>query len=532
MPTRLDYIVEDTQLYIDISHEISGATKLADNILYANIEPSGVNLNSNLAVSFAKIWTWAHDIFDFSPSGTDKIMIKTSAIPSSIDTTYAFQEGTTVGAFQVKEGTSAWQTIAVHGVPTVDGNGKILQTFLPSYVDDVIEAYYDNGEFYSDPTTHTSATQIAHESGKIYVDITTNTSYRWGGSSYILITNPIDVFTGATAQANGVAGIVPAPLIADKDKFLKGDGTWTEVEIVDYIAGDGITIDPTSSTEEVDVFTGKENLYENYAYYSRSESGGMTWHAVVMSLNTSTWLTAMADEFYIEAYDEDDNQLWAYFDFYNSNNAHYWGTDAKKYGTHDRLSNQSAYLPSLSKLGVSVVKLPNDATVYSDGARVDITPAQVKSIKVVWVVSNNARVIVSCDISDGLEFDANDKLKVKLGTGLSFDVTHGVQANAMVGATSQLVGASGTVPTPYAGDENKFLKGDGTWDTPATTLPIASGATLGGIKVGNGLQIDANGVLSIDTSTTPIGTIGRSRALLNQGGTALVGNITELEVDE
>ena len=32
--------------------------------------------------------------------------------------------------------------------------------------------------------------------------------------------------TGATAQANGKAGLVPAPLIADKDKYLKGDGTW------------------------------------------------------------------------------------------------------------------------------------------------------------------------------------------------------------------------------------------------------------------------------------------------------------------
>lgn len=31
---------------------------------------------------------------------------------------------------------------------------------------------------------------------------------------------------GATSSANGVHGLVPQPLIADKDKFLKGDGTW------------------------------------------------------------------------------------------------------------------------------------------------------------------------------------------------------------------------------------------------------------------------------------------------------------------
>lgn len=35
--------------------------------------------------------------------------------------------------------------------------------------------------------------------------------------------------TGATLQADGTSGLVPAPLIADKDKYLKGDGTWTTI---------------------------------------------------------------------------------------------------------------------------------------------------------------------------------------------------------------------------------------------------------------------------------------------------------------
>lgn len=35
--------------------------------------------------------------------------------------------------------------------------------------------------------------------------------------------------TGATASANGVKGLVPAPAIADKDRFLKGDGSFGDV---------------------------------------------------------------------------------------------------------------------------------------------------------------------------------------------------------------------------------------------------------------------------------------------------------------
>lgn len=36
-------------------------------------------------------------------------------------------------------------------------------------------------------------------------------------------------FTGATAQANGAAGLVPAPLVDEREKFLRGDATWQAV---------------------------------------------------------------------------------------------------------------------------------------------------------------------------------------------------------------------------------------------------------------------------------------------------------------
>ena len=33
-------------------------------------------------------------------------------------------------------------------------------------------------------------------------------------------------FTGADGSSAGSAGLVPAPIATDNDKFLKGDGTW------------------------------------------------------------------------------------------------------------------------------------------------------------------------------------------------------------------------------------------------------------------------------------------------------------------
>jgi hypothetical protein len=55
----------------------------------------------------------------------------------------------------------------------------------------------------------------------------------------------VDEMTGADGTNAGTAGIVPAPSATDNNKFLRGDGTWVEVEGgggVVYSAGDGIEI--------------------------------------------------------------------------------------------------------------------------------------------------------------------------------------------------------------------------------------------------------------------------------------------------
>ena len=43
-------------------------------------------------------------------------------------------------------------------------------------------------------------------------------------------TSDISDFVGATSSAAGGHGLVPAPQVGDEGKYLKGDGTWSEVE--------------------------------------------------------------------------------------------------------------------------------------------------------------------------------------------------------------------------------------------------------------------------------------------------------------
>lgn len=66
--------------------------------------------------------------------------------------------------------------------------GKVPSSQLPSYVDDVLDGYYNLGVFYLDSGF---TAPMTGEVGKIYVDLLENKSYRWSGSVYIQISNPI-----------------------------------------------------------------------------------------------------------------------------------------------------------------------------------------------------------------------------------------------------------------------------------------------------------------------------------------------------
>lgn len=78
--------------------------------------------------------------------------------------------------------------------------------------------------------------------------------------------------------------------------------------------------------------------------------------------------------------------------------------------------------------------------------------------------------------------------KVNAGTNMTSSYSSGtITLNAtdttysdFVGATPSIAGTSGLVPAPTTSDPDKFLKGDGTWDTPTdTTYSDFTGASSG-----------------------------------------------------
>ena len=80
------------------------------------------------------------------------------------------------------------------GVATLDNNGHVPSSQLPSYVDDVLE--YNNK----------SAFPATGETGKIYIDNTTNLTYRWSGSQYVEISPSLALGETSSTAYSGDKG--------------------------------------------------------------------------------------------------------------------------------------------------------------------------------------------------------------------------------------------------------------------------------------------------------------------------------------
>ena len=96
------------------------------------------------------------------------------------ESTYSHKKFVTEEGYQIVDGTQNQALTANGGVFDLNTKadlegGKVPASQLPSYVDDVLEF----ANLASFPATG--------ESGKIYIAIDTNLTYRWGGSSYVVM---------------------------------------------------------------------------------------------------------------------------------------------------------------------------------------------------------------------------------------------------------------------------------------------------------------------------------------------------------
>lgn len=170
-----------------------------------------------------------------------------------------------------------------NGIATLDSSGLVPSSQLPSYVDDVVEGYYNStdNKFYKEET-HT--TVLMGEDGKIYVDIPSNHSFRYAPASqaYIKIDDAVSTAERALKDSDGndinatyekktdtVASLAKK---ADKSTTLSGYGitdAYTKIEIdtkldtkanSSYVSGQFSTINKSIDTINNNISENSERI--------------------------------------------------------------------------------------------------------------------------------------------------------------------------------------------------------------------------------------------------------------------------------
>lgn len=113
---------------------------------------------------------------------------------------------------------------AANGVCPLGSDSKIPNSYLPSYVDDVLE-YNSLSNF---PTTG--------EAGKIYVDKATNKTYRWSGSQYTEISSSLALgTTTGTAFDGGKGQALETKVSTIENNYVKSYNESSDGSIRTYI---------------------------------------------------------------------------------------------------------------------------------------------------------------------------------------------------------------------------------------------------------------------------------------------------------
>ena len=147
--------------------------------------------------------------------------------------------------------------------------------------------------------------------------------------------------TGATASDTGSSGLVPAPAVADKDKFLKGDGTWDappSVNLGPYyydVDNTGLSAKRTSGSEQM--------------YYRQASLVGCSGNANNYDVNMTfslNWSHAVEKLISIDT----TNESKSYLSFGLKQNESVYNTSARRYLLPRPVANRVAMTDSSSNI--------------------------------------------------------------------------------------------------------------------------------------------------------------------------------------
>ena len=269
-------------------------------------------------------------------------------------------------------------------------------------------------------------------------------------------------FEGATDSENGTFGLVPAPKAGDQNKVLSGAGTWVDAPPADLEAS-GIT----ATAEELNYMAGVTSGVQ--AQLDAKAAAVHTHEASEITDFDAAVQSAVADNLAGKANTEHTHEM---DDVTGLTDA--LGAKADAEHTH-----KAADITDLTDtLSSAVVGEAGKATSDKNGKDITTYVADVTS--------------------------DTTKITVTKGDGSSTEIQfpQGTVYDAFTGASAEGAGEEGLVPAPAQGDQDKFLKADGTWAVPVdndTTYDVATSETAGLVKASSEIQVDGEGVMTVSS---------------------------------
>ena len=201
---------------------------------------------------------------------------------------------TTLSGYGITDAINSSLIGAVSGIAPLGSDSKIAATYLPSYVDDILE--YAN----------LAGLPGTGETGKIYVAIDTNKIYRWSGSAYIEVSPTVGNSDTATklATARSIAASGDATWTVSFDGSANVTAAITLANVVTAATGTKVTYNAkgliTGSTtltvsDITDIATSYQAKHANLttiSALSTSSTGLIVLTNGVASLDTSTHLVS------------------------------------------------------------------------------------------------------------------------------------------------------------------------------------------------------------------------------------------------
>jgi len=211
---------------------------------------------------------------------------------------FKFYDGTNIVTLGAGQYIPASEKGAANGVAPLGADSKVDSQYLPSYVDDVVDAYIVSGATALSAgwlSATDGGTALTPETGKIYVVLTDGAykdrTFRWSGTTYVEISPSLVYLAGNGLQLN--SGVFSVKLKSGSEHGLVVDSNGVSLDLASSNNGGSAGAMSGADKVKLDAMSTVKGYSGNNG--ALTASGGVATWAVTHNLGTSSVIAQVYD---------------------------------------------------------------------------------------------------------------------------------------------------------------------------------------------------------------------------------------------